>query len=58
MPGYDDFVDCRHADECGAESAEGADLRGGFEGRAEDGEVDAFWEFVAEVGGGLMRDGE
>ena len=41
VPGDDDLVDGGHADERGAEGAEGADLGGGFERWAEDGEVDA-----------------
>lgn len=44
VAGDDDFVDSGHADEVCAEGAEGADLGGGFEGGAEDGEVDAFFE--------------
>ncbi len=44
MAGDDDFVDGGHADEVGAEGAEGADLGGGLEGWAEDCEVDAFGE--------------
>ena len=50
------FVDGGHADEVGAEGAEGADLGGGFEAGAEDGEVDAFGELEALAGGFL--DGE
>ena len=42
VAGDDDLVDGGHADEVGAKGAEGADLGGGFEGGAEDGEVDAF----------------
>ena len=44
VAGDDDFVDCGHAYEIGAEGAKGSDLGGGFEAGAEDGEVDAFGE--------------
>ena len=44
MAGDDDLVDGGHADEVGAEGAEGADLGGGLVAGAEDGEVDAFGE--------------
>ena len=40
----DDLVDGGHADQVGAEGAEGADFGGGFKGWAEDSEVDAFGE--------------
>jgi hypothetical protein len=45
VAGDDDFVDGGHADEVGAEGAEGADLGGGLERGAEDGEVDAGFEW-------------
>ncbi len=44
VAGDDDLVDGGHADEGGAEGAEGADLGGGLVGGAEDGEVDALGE--------------
>ena len=47
VAGDDDLVDGGHADERGAEGAEGADFGGGFEGGAEDGEVDALLQRVA-----------
>ncbi len=50
VAGDDDFVHGGHADEGGAEGAEGADLGGGFEGRAEDGEIDAFGKGDALLG--------
>ena len=56
VAGDDDLVDGGHADEVGAEGAEGADLGGGFEGGAEDGEVDAFGEGEALLVG--FGDGE
>ncbi len=51
MTGHDDLVDGGHADEIGAQGAEGADLSGGLEGGSEDGEVDAFGEICALAGG-------
>ena len=51
VAGYDDFVDRGHADEVGAEGAEGADFCGGFVAGAEDGEVDAFGEWDVLAGG-------
>ena len=56
VAGDDGFVDGGHADEVGAEGAEGADLGGGFEAGAEDGEVDAFGELESLAGG--LFDGE
>ena len=56
MAGDDDFVDGGHADEIGAEGAEGADFSGGLEAGAEDGEVDAFGEEELLAGG--LFDGE
>ena len=56
VAGDDDLVDGGHADEVGAEGAEGADLGGGFEAGAEDGEVDAFGE--EELLPGCFLDGE
>ena len=50
------FVDGGHADEVGAEGAEGADLGGGFEAGAEDGEVDAFGQSEALARGLLDRE--
>ena len=47
VAGDDGLVDGGHADEVGAEGAEGADLGGGFEGGSEDGEIDAFGELEA-----------
>ncbi len=44
VSGYDDLVDGGHADEVGAEGAEGTDLGGGLVAGAEDGQVDAFVE--------------
>ena len=56
VAGDDGLVDGGHADEVGAEGAEGADLGGGLEAGAEDGEVDAFGEVEALAGG--LFDGE
>ena len=50
MAGDDGFVDGGHADEVGAEGAEGADLGRGLEAGAEDGEVDACGEFGSPGG--------
>ena len=44
VTGDDDLVDGGHAYEVGTQGAEGADLGGGFEAGAEDGEVDALME--------------
>lgn len=44
VAGDDDLVDGRHADEVGAEGAEGADLCRGLVAGAQDGEVDALVE--------------
>ena len=51
VAGDDDFVDGGHADEVGAEGAEGADFGGGLVAGAEDGEVDAFGEGNVLLGG-------
>src|SRR6266851_2923380 len=51
VAGDDDLVDGGHADEVGAEGAEGSDLCGGLVAGAEDGEVDAFVEGPALSGG-------
>ena len=56
VAGDDGLVDGGHADEVGAEGAEGADFGGGFEAGAEDGEVDAFGELEALARG--FFDGE
>ena len=56
MAGDDDLVDGGHADEVGAEGAEGTDLGGSLEAGAEDGEVDAFGEEELLAGG--LFDGE
>jgi hypothetical protein len=56
VTGYDDLVDGGHADEVGAEGAEGADLGWGLEAGAEDGEVDAFGE--EKLLSGCLLDGE
>ena len=49
VAGDEDFMDGGHADEGGAERAEGADFGGCLKGWAEDGEVDALghWETLA-----------
>ena len=44
VTGDDDFVDGGHTDEVGTEGSEGADFGWGFEGWAEDGEIDSFGE--------------
>ncbi len=51
VTGDEDLVDGGHADQVGAEGAEGSDLGGGFVRRAEDGEVDAFGEGNSLLGG-------
>src|SRR5271168_1534406 len=56
VAGDDGLVDGGHADEVGAEGAEGADLCRGLEGGSEDGEVDACGELEALTGG--LFDGE
>ena len=56
VTGDDDLVDGGHADEIGAEGAEGADFGGGLEAGAEDGEIDAFGEEELLAGG--LFDGE
>ncbi len=56
VAGYDDLVNGGHADEVGSKGAEGADLCGGLEAGAEDGEVDAFGEEKLLSGG--LFDGE
>ena len=50
----DGFGNGGHADEGCAEGAEGANLRGGFEAWSGRGEVDAFVEREALLGGGLL----
>lgn len=57
VAGDDDFVDGGHADEVGSESAEGADLGGGFVAGTENGEVDALGEGDVLPGGFGMGEG-
>ncbi len=54
VAGDDDLVHGGHADEVGAEGAEGADLGGGLIGGAEDGEVDTFGQADVPAGGLLL----
>ena len=50
VPGNDDFVDCRHANQIGSQSAEGADFRRRFEAGPGDAQIDALRELSDGVG--------